>query len=1202
MAFQELRLSVMAFPQEWDPVSGIAVNVLILPTGDPTVPDPLLGGPAFSGGQRAFKAVFITNLSQLPSPTAPPAEVKTFPLPTADPSAAPALFSSLAAQYHIVPPPSTAVPNVRIKKALPQSYIDAFAFEQTRTTDAIVGDGFGCALTGKNPNPMAPPPNKDISWGQVFSYALRNPDVAVKLGILYRNLPVPLAPADVAKGGWLYISLDAADPYSPKLNTDGIKLYAARVPALTTRRQVFGAVLFPVVASIANPKPYGDAQVEAQTYDDGFAQIVHCGQPATIDAAAGDGAQIVPGTDAGIQIGWDDEQVTIWNNRQLDNLRARRNGGTPEVEVPLGVLGYRVDVQDSKTGKWFSLCSAEGTQPPPEDLLTPAPMRSTDATDLEAWLPRYFAQWRGKSLVSQDSDGINLTGGQKTVPGPGPASVLPPLLFGTTYSFRVRFVDLTGGGPQIADSPQNPAPASVAVCSFKRYIPPKAARIEPKLNGGVLASLLAWRPLIGYPELLFAGVNPSAVTTMLSQIADAKAARQPLGANDPDVKSLRVSVEARAPAHDTSDPDSLNGPFREIYTFETNFPPYPADPVPLTPGISPAIEAIRFEIQPVDIANIAAMTAPTAARPSPQPLPIPTARDVRIVFTPIAASANAAHFGNDAAKAGATSHLDVRIEASAENDLFVAQPSAKELAGIFLQPPANNSAVNQLAQVFNLTPPQTTADPAQLLAQQLSIAANGLSFSGLPGQRVVFGSSPALRHTLSGDHSSITFGAQSELLSKWIIAIALELNRDWTWDGLDDASFDVTEENLTGGGTVVTHLGSVYLRQTVGQIALQGDFPDRRKSTRLIFFHAFDPSPPANHFPLSSQLRYRITPQFKTLPPPAPLELDLTLPIASAPAQTPTLVSAGYALTPYQASSDYSSTQPRSRVLWVEFDGPPLDPQDGYFARVLAYGIDPLLASQAAGAVQPQEPPLGVDPEPIRAIAPGASIDTAGLDAMTPLIQSKLSNKHYLLPLPPGITEDSAQLFGFWTYELRVGHYLDPNTGEPVWSTAQARFGRPLRVSGVQHPAPQLRCQAIRTVTASGEKIIEAIAPFATPVLNGRALFREIPASRLWVLMYTQVVQADGAGYRNLLIDRKPAALRESASDTNPIGVATFQEAEVATLLAEYTLPANSPLSVLAVELLPAPVDSDLPDPLGTQLGLQRILRTSPLIKVAETC
>jgi len=328
MAFQELRLSLMTFPQEWDPGSGITLNVLILPTGDPTVPDPSLGGPAFSGGQRTFTAAFITSLSQLPTPNPPPGELKTFPLPTTAPSGAPALFASLAAQFHIVPPPTSTVPNIRIKKALPQSYIDAFAFEQSRTDDAIVGEGFGCALTGKNPNPTAPPPSKDISWGQVFSYALRNPELAVKLGILYRDLHVPLSLAQVAKGGWLYVSLDAADPYSGKLNTDVIKLYATRVPAVSTRRPVFAAVLFPVVASISNPQPYDDAQIEAQTYDDGFAQIVHCNQPATIDAAAGDGTQIVPGTDAGVQIGWDDEQVTIWNNRQLDNLRFRRNGGS----------------------------------------------------------------------------------------------------------------------------------------------------------------------------------------------------------------------------------------------------------------------------------------------------------------------------------------------------------------------------------------------------------------------------------------------------------------------------------------------------------------------------------------------------------------------------------------------------------------------------------------------------------------------------------------------------------------------------------------------------------------------------------------------------------------------------------------------------------------------------------------------------------
>ena len=136
-----------------------------------------------------------------------------------------------------------------------------------------------------------------------------------------------------------------------------------------------------------------------------------------------------------------------------------------------------------------------------------------------------------------------------------------------------------------------------------------------------------------------------------------------------------------------------------------------------------------------------------------------------------------------------------------------------------------------------------------------------------------------------------------------------------------------------------------------------------------------------------------------------------------------------------------SSSTISSRALWLEFDGRPLDPQDGYFPRVLAYGIDPLLGSEVAGNLQPLERTLGVESVPIRAIAPGASVDTAGLGAMTPLIQSKLSNKHYLLPLPAGIIDDSAQLFGFWTYELRVGHYPDPNTSEPVWPPRRPALG-----------------------------------------------------------------------------------------------------------------------------------------------------------------
>ena len=47
-------------------------------------------------------------------------------------------------------------------------------------------------------------------------------------------------------------------------------------------------------------------------------------------------------------------------------------------------------------------------------------------------------------------------------------------------------------------------------------------------------------------------------------------------------------------------------------------------------------------------------------------------------------------------------------------------------------------------------------------------------------------------------------------------------------------------------------------------------------------------------------------------------------------------------------------------------------------------------------------------------------------------------------PVPPNVEPDDPELFGFWTYELRVGH-------NKIWSIAQARFGRPLEVKGKRH-------------------------------------------------------------------------------------------------------------------------------------------------------
>jgi hypothetical protein len=187
--------------------------------------------------------------------------------------------------------------------------------------------------------------------------------------------------------------------------------------------------------------------------------------------------------------------------------------------------------------------------------------------------------------------------------------------------------------------------------------------------------------------------------------------------------------------------------------------------------------------------------------------------------------------------------------------------------------------------------------------------------------------------------------------------------------------------------------------------------------------------------------------------------------------------------------------------------------------------------------------------------------------------------------------ENSPELFGFFTYELRVGHF----TG---WSTAQGRFGIPLRATGVQHPAPSMACAVSRDTRG-----ITASAPFSLPVLEGRAVQPQPPHSQIWVLLYAQAAQIDGEDRRNVLLGSKlaPWSRKQSEGHHAPaFGTATFSDAEVRLSLESLAFVANAPLSVLAVELLPN--GSPIPDPLGADLGTQRILRTSPLTPVPAIC
>ncbi len=418
----------------------------------------------------------------------------------------------------------------------------------------------------------------------------------------------------------------------------------------------------------------------------------------------------------------------------------------------------------------------------------------------------------------------------------------------------------------------------------------------------------------------------------------------------------------------------------------------------------------------------------------------------------------------------------------------------------------------------------------------------------------------------------------------WIVALRVTVNRDWTWDGLASTGVSVVRQG-------VGEVGRIEPRFTINSDALI--HPDRN-GTDLIFFDIVDPKPAPGGFPAELTLNYTLTAKFVS--PPAqsdpPLTVSVLLPVTTPPAQVPRLVSAGIALSPYVRSADYSSTNERRRVLWLEFDRPLDNPRDLYFCRVLAYAPDPLLMSGLNDQNETAEPPLPVDPEPIRSVVPGQSDDRAGFTAMQPLISSD-SPVHYMVPLPPGLPEDAPEMFGFFTYEFRVGH----NQG---WSTAQGRFGSALRVTGVQHPAPLLTCMIVQSKAG-----IVASAPYANPVKDGRSVRRFPPATEIYVMLYAQVRQSDNLDFRNVLLSNKRAQFRGKPLEDRfaPDAFyadATWSAAEIKMMLIALTLDPDTPLSCLAVETLP----NGLPisDPLGAGLGQERFLRTSALVPVPAIC
>jgi len=1322
MTLIEPRLAVLTFPQRYDG-SRLHVRILLVPrltagwTGNPleplisSFPEPGDTTPALADADLQLEARWVGGLDIVPT-SAVAAVVSPLPGASGIVDTARPLFESLVApmpgRFKLSPAmPRLATPvseDFAISKWLPQSYRNAFVFTGPTAPGALTDDSYHCAMRAKTkPNPFFVQSPDTVSWGEVIAFAMRQPRLAMRLGLV-REAWFEISDAQATAGGFLYVALAEGSAYAAQVTEQFsfISHYAARIPAMASgvSRQLFAALQFPVSfvdPDVPGPPPpignFDRVFVEAADYDDGFAKIVHGMQPVSVNLLAEAADGVPPVHDIGIRVAWDDEQILTWQNRQVvPDPESRKR-----LDAPMGVFGYRIDARRSAADPWRSLVrvrpraalmlddtridTPEDSAPGLELAVEVHPMQ-IDGNQASGrwWLPAYMSQWNGQSLVLPDLDaaalyhteqaGASLARQYEAV---GLEDV--PLRYGESYQLRVRLMDLTGGGPVEDDKAIHESPAPVATVPFRRHVVPEPVRLEnlPAFMAAEVAdddpmvplfqgdTLRLARPRLGYPSVVFTRkyADPIALLQAASDRSldpDAAATdHEAFGIPDPDVQRLAIDVEVRALKMDNALSLSQRDSWALLYSTTRTLP----DDVGATRELALSFRdanVLRFG-DVTDLGDFGLTAAEINA--IADELPLPTARDVRITIRAVA-DENPAYWAQDA-HIGKPVQVIVRRVSRDEHGLLADDSDARKIRALWLRPDAEvmAPAISALAPLlFQRLPLDETPHVMARLADQLELDVKGMTLVGRRGERVAFACSRRIRHTLAPDASSLTVGAREDLVNHWVVGMTLRLDRDWTWEGLRHIGLHIFRE---GSGTLGARqqVGEWEIIQTASLYALHGA---QRTYTRLIFLDAVDAQvaplrpgePDSPVFADTIDVTYTVEPRFRTPPPDGaddPTPVSLHLPVTTPPVQVPKLVAAGLALSKYERNAAYSSSEPRRRSLWLEFDRPPADPHDIYFIRILAYAADPLLSDHRVETLlAPEEPALNIAAETVRSITTGQSDDNAGLDAMIPLTPGN-SPVHFLVPIPPGMTPDGPEMFGLFTCELRVGHI-------GIWSTAQGRYGRPLRSTGMQYPAPTLLCTTTRT---ADRVVVEA--PYAQAVLGGRNITANPPRTQIWALLYAQVRQADDKDMRNVLLDDRVLVLRPRTqkgrvlggtmsyaggspagsfenSDAPARAVASWTSAEIRVMLASIGLPDDSALSVLCVEMMPtmaalinqpetrsifagenvaamafaeragvaAPAAAAViqhtggPRPLSDGLGHFRILRTSPLASIAATC
>ncbi|PXF59405.1 MAG: hypothetical protein C4B58_03580 [Deltaproteobacteria bacterium] len=1196
------KITIAPYLQKWDnDTRKLSIRMLVAPTGNPL--EPILNSPvdvpAFADCSLAFRVSISDTVGALPQRTLVDQTIDT---PRAGAPDARTIFIAIKSALEIPDGPagdtfSEQKPDMvkQLHKYLPRSYRQSFDFVQPRTSLAVTDDSYRC-LVSCPPDALPPLPDTVIGWGEAIAFSLRRPRLAEALGLIVPlELTLDAAPR-LENGGWLWAELAPESDYFGQAGLpDFLRVFATRVPELPAAgtRPIFTPVVFPVSDNAADAATLGQVDkvfAEAVRFDDGFSKIVHARQPLSVDLLDEDGTKGSAPRDEGVQLAWDDEDILEGQNRAL----GAAPDGENNVVAPRGVFGYRVDVRKQDTSNpqsWIPLSKVRSPLDLGVDLGTAIEERWTEVhpTELsnQLWLSPWYVSWRGGSLVMSTNDDQRLMNVPPTDAEPDqPVEVDKiDLCYGERYEFRVRLADSTGGGPDVTQAAVRSGEVPITMLHMKRHLPPRRPpTATPTLaTDGSTSTIRLWRPPLGYPEAVFAA-GASARTSLLQQItandADVSNATPPF-IRDPDTPYLRVRVHLRAP---TFDPDAAEGGW--VLWYETSRP-YPTDTTqPLDLNLDWREAADYHDI---DISGQLGADGTIIG-----PLTVIKSRDVRLEIFAVGSN-DLSYFANQKARIGESDKIDLHVVAASESDVLATLPPSDMLRSVlFRADPIGSRSKTRGVVAQN--------DPTTSLVDRLAVAANlasdGAMFLGRPGERVAFGCA-GLTYYAAPDASSLEFAEPDELTGQWINVAQAVFDRDWTWRGAGSPTVRVTRRlslpDAPGNIPERVDLGEIELMHTINVQARQDP---ERDHIRLIFVDAFPPPLGSDSRPYEVEVTYVMTVSLEGGTS-VTQTIDSRLPVATPPTQVPKVKAAGIALTPYKADKLYATTAPRTKRLWLEFEEPLQDPRDRYFVRALHRTPDPMLLPGHEPVADPAVlESIPLNPEWVRVITPGQVQDLSGLSAMQRLEPADNSNRQFLVPLPHNTDPASPELFSFYTYEIRVGHGAGAPE-DPFWSTAQGRFGEPLVLEGMQHPPPELACSVF--YGPGGD--VTARAPFAAPYLGQKRVAPPQVNTQIWFVLYARIMQADGQSWHNVQIDLKPAIQAKQVGSVTiaPQAEATWTGGNVKDALELAGLHHDTPLTVLAVELLPEP-NSSFADPLGGDLGQVRVLRTSPLASVERDC